>query len=57
MFITSLANLVVMLTLVVQMYICKPSCCKCNLFYPFFGTKICILVYIHIPVPFSPPGI
>lgn len=56
MFITSLANLVVMLTLVVQMYICKPSCCKCNLFYPFLGQKFA-LVYIHIPIPFSPPGI
>lgn len=43
----SLANLVVMLSLVVQVYICKPSCCKWNLFY-LFGNN-CILVYIDIP--------
>lgn len=42
----SLANLVVMLSLVVQVYICKPQCCKWNLFYLFgkhlhFGVHLC----------------
>lgn len=42
----SLANLVVMLSLVVQVYICKPQCCKWNFFYLFgkhlhFGVHLC----------------
>lgn len=51
----SLANLVVTLSLVVQVYICKPSCCKWNLFY-LFGKHLHFSVHL-CPCPLWPGNI